>query len=199
MSLSSSLLAVVEPTLPVTLREHLWLGFRHVVPDGLDHILFVLALFFLSPRWKPLLLQLTAFTAAHTLTLAVVASGMAQAPPSVVEPLIAASIVFVAVENLARRQLDGKRLAVVLVFGLLHGTGFAGALAEHGLPPGHEWIALAAFNLGVEFGQVVVVLAALTVTWPARVDREHPRWIRIPASGAIALMGLIWTVERVLP
>lgn len=203
MSLASSFLvappSAAASTLSSTLREHLWLGFEHVLPDGLDHVLFVLGLFFLSPRYKPLLLQLTAFTAAHTLTLAVVASGLARPPASLVEPLIAASIVFVGVENLSRRHLDGKRLAIVVLFGLLHGTGFAGVLAEHGLPAGHEWVALAAFNLGVELGQVVVVLIALALTWPARVDNEHPRWIRVPASGAIALMGLIWVVERVLP
>lgn len=203
MSLASSLLGAspssAAVTLSSTLREHLWLGFEHVLPDGLDHVLFVLGLFFLSPRYKPLLLQLTAFTAAHTLTLAVVASGLARPPASLVEPLIAASIVFVGLENLSRRHLDGKRLAIVVLFGFLHGTGFAGALAEHGLPAGHEWVALAAFNLGVELGQVVVVLIALALTWRARVENEHPRWIRVPASGAIALMGLIWVVERLLP
>src|SRR5690606_15739394 len=120
---------------------------------------------------------------------AIVASGFVHPPASLVEPLIAASIVFVGLENLSRKHLDGKRLTIVMLFGLLHGTGFAGALAEHGLPAGHEWIALGAFNLGVELGQVVVVLIALALTWPARVENEHPRWIRVPASGAIALVG----------
>jgi hypothetical protein len=179
------------------LARYLVLGFQHILPYGLDHLLFVLALFFMSPRLKPLLLQLTTFTAAHSLTLALVAAGVMSPPASLVEPLIAASIVFVGVENLRRRTVGPARLGVVALFGLLHGMGFAGALEELGLPAGREWLALLGFNVGVELGQLAVVLLALGLTWRARVDGEHPRWIRVPASGAIALMGLFWVFERV--
>lgn len=187
----------VTPGFAETAGRYLVLGFEHIVPLGVDHVLFVLALFLLSPRLAPLLLQLTTFTLAHSLTLALVAMGVMSPPASVVEPLIAASIVFVGVENLRRRRLGPTRLAVVAAFGLLHGMGFAGVLHELGLPEGHSWLALAAFNVGVELGQIAVVLAALALTWRSRVDGEHPRWIRVPASGAIALMGLFWVVVRV--
>lgn len=180
-----------------TLQRYLVLGFQHILPFGLDHLLFVLALFFTSPRLKPLLLQLTTFTVAHSLTLALVAAGVMSPPASLIEPLIAASIVFVGVENLRRRSVGAARLGVVALFGLLHGMGFAGALEELGLPAGREWLALLGFNFGVELGQITVVLIALGLTWHARVEGEHPRWIRVPASGAIALMGLFWVLERV--
>lgn len=179
------------------LARYLLLGFEHILPLGLDHILFVLALFFLSPRLKPLLVQLTTFTAAHSLTLALVAAGVMSPPASLVEPLIAASIVFVGVENLTRRTVGPARVGVVGMFGLLHGMGFAGALHELGLPEGREALALLGFNIGVELGQVTIVLLALGLTWRAQVEGEHPSWIRVPASGAIALMGLVWVVERV--
>lgn len=186
------------PAFAETASRYLLLGFEHIVPLGLDHILFVLALFLLSPRIAPLLVQLTTFTVAHSLTLALVAAGVMSPPASVVEPLIAASIVFVGVENLRRRHLGPTRLAVVGAFGLLHGMGFAGALNELGFPPGQQWLALASFNVGVELGQLAVVLAALALTWRSRVEGEHPQWIRLPASGAIALMGLFWVVVRVI-
>ncbi len=187
----------VAPGFGETAGRYLLLGFEHIVPLGIDHVLFVLALFLLSPRLGPLLLQLTTFTLAHSLTLGLVAMGVMSPPASIVEPLIAASIVFVGVENLRRRRLGPARLAVVAAFGLLHGMGFAGVLHELGLPENHRWLALGAFNVGVELGQIAVVLAALALTWRSRVEGEHPRWIRVPASGAIALMGLFWVVVRV--
>ena len=130
-------------------------GFEHIVPMGLDHILFVLGLFFLSPRLKPLLFQVSAFTLAHTATLALGALGLVTVPGWIVEPVIAASIVYVAVENILSKGLSPWRPAVVFVFGLLHGLGFASMLQEFGLPAGQFVPALLGFNVGVEIGQLL--------------------------------------------
>jgi hypothetical protein len=146
-------------------------GFEHILPMGLDHILFVLGLFFLSTRLAPLLWQVTAFTLAHTVTLALGALGYVSIPGSIVEPIIAASIVYVAVENIFARNLHRWRPVVIFVFGLLHGLGFASVLAEFGLPQGQFIPALIGFNIGVEIGQLTVIaIAFLVVVLAQRVD-----------------------------
>lgn len=146
-------------------------GFEHIVPMGLDHILFVLGLFFLSTHLKPLLWQISAFTLAHTVTLALGALGYVAIPGSIVEPIIAASIVYVAVENIVSDRLHRWRPAVVFVFGLLHGLGFASVLGEFGLPSNQFIPALIGFNVGVELGQLTVIaLAFLLVVLAQRVD-----------------------------
>jgi hydrogenase/urease accessory protein HupE len=177
--------------------EYIVLGFTHILPKGLDHILFVLGIYLLSQHWKPLLLQVTAFTVAHTLTLALSLYGVISLSPSVVEPLIALSIVYVAVENIFTPELKPWRVFVVFGFGLLHGMGFAGVLRELGLPRDEYLTALIAFNVGVEFGQLAVIAAAFLATglW-----FRHRSWYRqvivVPASAAIALVGAYWTVQR---
>ncbi len=181
-----------------TAGRYLALGFWHIVPEGLDHILFVLGLFLLAARWRPLLWQVSAFTAAHTLTLALSTYGVLSLPPALVEPLIALSIAYVAIENLFTTELKPWRPAVVFVFGLLHGLGFAGVLGELGLPDRDRLTALLTFNAGVELGQLAVLLAAFAaVGWL----RERP-WYRqrviLPASLVIAAIGLYWALERVL-
>lgn len=177
--------------------DYLWLGFTHILPKGLDHILFVLGLFLLGTAWRPLLWQVTAFTAAHTLTLGMATYGVVRLPPSIVEPLIALSIVYVALENTRRTELGRGRLALVFGFGLLHGLGFAGVLEELGLPKGQLLNALLSFNLGVELGQLAVIaLAFLAIGWA-----RHKAWYRsrvvVPLSLAIAAVGLYWTIERI--
>lgn len=178
--------------------EYTVLGFTHILPKGLDHILFVLGLFLLSVRVKPLLIQVTAFTVAHSITLGLTIYGIFSLSPAIVEPLIAASIVYVALENVATSELKPWRPFVVFGFGLLHGMGFAGVLQEVGLPRSEFLTALVTFNLGVELGQLSVIAAAylLVGMW----GRGHP-WYRarvvIPASLAIAAVGLYWTIERV--
>jgi len=173
-------------------------GFVHILPGGLDHILFVLGLFFLSPRLRPLVWQISAFTLAHTMALGFGAMGWVRINPAIIEPLIAASIVFVALENVFVRRLHGWRPAVVFGFGLLHGLGFASVLSEFGLPDYQFFAALLGFNLGVELGQIVVLLAAFATVglW----FRNRP-WYRgriaIPASIVIAMIGGYWFVERV--
>lgn len=189
---------LVPPTRLQVVRQYLGLGFTHILPKGLDHILFVLGLFLLSQRWKPVLLQVTAFTLAHTLTLALTVYGVVSLPASVVEPLIALSIVYVAVENLWTRELRPWRLALVFAFGLLHGMGFAGVLAELGLPRAEFLTAIVAFNVGVEAGQLAVLgLAFLALALPFRTQPWYRRAVVVPASLLIAATGLYWSVERV--
>nr|WP_318246031.1 HupE/UreJ family protein [Seohaeicola saemankumensis] len=173
-------------------------GFDHILPKGLDHILFVLGLFFLSTRLKPLIWQISAFTLAHTVTLAAGALGWVSVPASLVEPLIAASIVFVAVENVFSSGLTPWRPLVVFCFGLLHGLGFASVLGEFGLPEGQFIPALLGFNIGVEIGQLTVIAVAfLTVgLWFGRKPWYRGA-IAVPASVVIALIGAWWFVERV--
>ena len=181
------------------LRQYLVLGFTHIVPKGLDHILFVLGLFLLSVRTKPLLLQVTAFTVAHSLTLALSIYGVISLPAAIVEPLIAVSIAYVAIENLLTREYRTRRLLIVFGFGLLHGLGFAGVLTALGLPREQLSSALFSFNVGVELGQLAVILAAML---GLGVWFSHKPWYRsritVPASVAIALMGLYWTVARLM-
>jgi hypothetical protein len=174
-------------------------GFDHIVPKGLDHILFVLGLFFLSNRLRPLLLQVSSFTVAHTVTLALGALGYVTVPSSIVEPIIAASIVFVAVENILSDGLSRWRPLVVFCFGLLHGLGFASVLGQFGLPDSGFVAALIGFNVGVELGQLFVIAVAFALVgyWFGRKVWYRAR-IEIPASGAIALVGAYWFVERVL-
>ncbi len=153
-----------RPTRLEIVRQYLWLGYTHILPKGLDHILFVLGIFLLSPRLKPMLLQVTAFTIAHSITLGLSIYGILSLPSRIVEPLIALSIAYVAIENLVTRELKPWRLALVFMFGLLHGLGFAGVLRELGLPREEFLTALLTFNLGVEGGQLTVIAAAWLAT-----------------------------------
>jgi len=173
-------------------------GFSHILPKGLDHILFVLGLFFLSARLRPLLWQISAFTLAHTVTLALGALGLVRIDPDIVEPLIAASIVFVAVENVFVRSLHRWRPVLVFGFGLLHGLGFAAVLRQFGLPDQQFVPALIGFNVGVELGQITVIAGAfVTVGLWFRNKPWYRGRIAIPASIVIALIGGYWFVERV--
>jgi len=187
---------------PRTRAEIAWqytvLGFTHILPYGLDHILFVLGLFLLSVRWKPLLIQVTAFTVAHSITLGLSIYGVFSLPPAVVEPLIAASIVYVAVENILTSTLHAWRPFVVFGFGLLHGLGFAGVLHEIGLPRSEFLTGLIGFNVGVELGQLAAIAAAFgLVGWWGKDKPWYRARAVVPASALIALTGLYWTVERV--
>lgn len=186
----------VRSSLAHIIAEYLVLGYEHIVPKGLDHILFVLGLYLLSPKLKPLLMQLTAFTIAHSITLALSMTGVFSLPASIVEPAIAASIAYVAIENIARSELKATRTVVVFLFGLVHGLGFAGVLSELGLPRGAFLPALVSFNVGVELGQISVVLGALLVTGWFRNRAWYRVGAVIPASCAIAAVGLYWAVER---
>jgi hypothetical protein len=174
-------------------------GFRHVLPEGLDHILFVLGLFLLSRSWRPVITQVTAFTLAHSLTLALAAAGLVHAPESVVEPVIALSIAFLALENLFFPRYTRWRLLVVFVFGAVHGLGFASGLAEKPIPSGSFLSALTGFNVGVEAAQLTVIGLAFGATCWLSDEERYRRWVVIPASVAIAAAGLWWAVERIWP
>lgn len=179
-------------------QQYTMVGFTHILPKGLDHILFVLGLFLLSAKWKPLLIQVTSFTVAHTITLGLSIYGFISLSPAIVEPLISASIVYVALENVVTSELKPWRPFVVFGFGLLHGMGFAGVLSEVGLPRAEFLTALLTFNLGVELGQLSVIsLAYLLIgLWWRRERWYHQRIVR-PFSILIAAVGVYWTVERV--
>jgi hypothetical protein len=177
-------------------RDYVALGYTHILPKGLDHILFVLGLFLLNVRLRPILLQVTAFTLAHSLTLGLTMYGVVSLPPRIVEPLIALSIAYVAIENLVSQQLRPWRLALVFLFGLLHGMGFAGVLSGLGLPRGALLTALLSFNLGVEAGQLTVIaIAALALAWSRHRPWYHRRVV-VPASLTIAAVGMYWTIAR---
>lgn len=181
-----------------TLVRYVGVGFDHIIPKGLDHILFVLGLFFLSTRLRPLVTQVTIFTIAHTITLALAATGTVSVSASIVEPLIAASIVYVAVENIFTQKMSPWRPFIIFIFGLLHGLGFASVLGEFGLAPGRFVSALVGFNIGVEVGQLTVILTAfLLVGYWFGQKTWYRKVISIPASIAIAIVGAYWAVERV--
>ena len=173
-------------------------GFSHVVPDGLDHILFVLGLFLLGRNWRPMLYQVSMFTLAHSVTLALSVLGRVNLPARIVQPLIAATIMLVAVENLWKARYTHGRLAVVFVFGLIHGIGFASALSDLTIPQNAMVSALVGFNLGVEGGQLAVIAGAILLTGWIRDPQIYRRWVAVPGSVLIGIVGLYWTIERLV-
>lgn len=179
--------------------RYIVIGFEHIVPKGLDHILFVLGLFFFSTRMGPLLWQVTAFTLAHTVTLALATLGIVNLPAHVVEPLIAASIVYIAVENLITDRITPWRTAIVFCFGLLHGLGFASVLGDVGLSAGQFVESLIGFNIGVEFGQLAVIAVAWITIGYWFGDKPYYRaYIARPASIFIGAVGAWWVIERTM-
>ena len=187
-----------RPAWYILFGRYVKMGYKHILPQGLDHILFVLGLFLLSRKTKPLLTQISCFTIAHSITLGLSLYGVFSLPSSIVEPLIAASIVFVAVENLFTTEMKAWRPFIVFGFGLVHGLGFAGALKGAGLAHGDFLTGLVGFNSGVELGQLsVVALAFLAVGW-WRSKPSYRMAVVLPASCAIALVAIFWTIQRTL-
>lgn len=178
---------------------YLKLGFQHILPLGFDHILFVLSLFLLSPKLKPVFLQSLAFTVAHSLTLGLAMYSIIKPPPAIVEPLIALSILYVALENIFSPRLKPARIGVVFCFGLVHGMGFAGSLSDLGLPSNSFLTSLLMFNVGVELGQLTVILIAwfLVAKW-FRNKPGYRKYFVIPASLLIAIIAAYWTIQRIL-
>jgi len=183
-------------------KAYLGLGIEHILL-GIDHLLFVLGLMLLTPNIRELIKAITAFTIAHSITLAAATLGFVHMPPAPIEAAIALSIVFVAVEIIHARQGRVGIAArmpwlIAFVFGLLHGFGFAGALSEVGLPDGHIPLALLFFNIGVEAGQLLFVAAILSLTFLLRlVWSRRPGWIRLVPPYAIGIMAMFWVFERV--
>jgi len=180
------------------LALYLRLGFHHIVPEGADHILFVLGLFFLGITWRKLLSQTTVFTVAHATTLFLSTYGIFRLPSRFVEPGIALSIAVIALENVFRPRLGPQRLAIVFAFGLVHGLGFASSLSEVPFPKRDFLVALLGFNFGVDFGQLFVIsLAFLAVGWFRNRAWLHRR-VAVPCSLLIAAIGLFWAVQRIV-
>lgn len=176
------------------------LGIEHIL-FGIDHLLFVLALLLLCGRTSQLVKTITAFTVAHSVTLALATLGIVQAPQRPVEAVIALSIVFVAVEVVRARQgvigiAARAPWLVAFVFGLLHGFGFAGALSEVGLPPGRIPLALLFFNVGVEVGQLLFVAVMLAAAAALRRLQIVPRGATAVAAYAIGCVSMFWVFER---
>ena len=176
---------------------YLKLGYEHIIPLGLDHILFVISLFFLSSNIKTVIWQATAFTVAHSITLGLAMYGLVSPPTYIVEPIIALSIMFVAIENIISDKLRPSRILIVFAFGLIHGLGFASALTGLGLPENQFLTSLLTFNLGVELGQITIIALAwiLVGKWFGKKPWYRKR-IVIPVSVVIALIALYWTIER---
>lgn len=177
------------------------IGFVHILPYGLDHLLFVLGLFLLSTRIRLLLIQVTLFTFAHSFTLALLTfRAEFQIAPAIIEPLIAASIIFVAIENFFTDRLSKWRPAIIFTFGLIHGVGFSGALREVGFAEADQLVALAGFTLGVELGQIFVISIAYVLIghWFGR-KWWYRRRVARPCSMLIGIFGTFWLFQRLLP
>jgi hypothetical protein len=177
--------------------QYLKFGFEHILPQGLDHVLFVVGLYLGTRNLRMLLLFVTSFTLAHSVTLILSSFGAVRVPSSIVEPAIALSIAWIAIENVLFARVRAWRAIVVFAFGLLHGLGFAAALRELGLPQHNFLGALISFNVGVEFGQLTVVALALLATGWFRQRAWYRRAIVVPGSLLIAAIALVWTVQRI--
>lgn len=179
------------------IASYVVIGFEHILPKGLDHILFIIGLFLLSTRLSPLLWQVTMFTVAHTITLALAMNNVVQLPPNIVEPLIALSIAYIGVENILAKELHKSRLMLVFLFGLLHGLGFAGVLADFGMPENDFALALISFNIGVELGQLAVIFVAFILLriW-FKNKLLYRKTVIVPGSIFISVIGFYWFLER---
>ncbi len=200
-----------KPSEPFSLREvftkptfwsvaalYIEAGFLHIIPKGLDHILFIVGIFLISMRLRPVIWQATMFTVAHSITLSLGVFGLVNLPPQWIEPLIALSIAYVAFENLVTDRLSRFRLPVVFAFGLLHGLGFASILTDFGLPEDLYVAALLWFNVGVEAGQIALLIAMyLAITTWFRDAALYRRFVVIPGSLSIGCIGFYWMVERI--
>ncbi len=178
---------------------YLKLGFEHILPLGLDHILFVVCLCLLNNKFTTVLWQATAFTVAHSITLALSMQNIIVLPAEIVEPIIALSIFFVAVENLLLDKLKPWRIILVFLFGLIHGIGFASVLSEIGLPRDKFLTSILSFNIGVELGQIAVIAIVFgLLILPFGKKPWYKKRIVYPVSILIALIAAYWTVERML-
>jgi hypothetical protein len=187
----------------VPVHEVAWfyikMGVTHIIPNGFDHMLFVASLCLLSNKIKTILWQASAFTVAHSITLALSMKNIIVAPGAIVEPVIALSIVFVAVENILLSELKAWRIAIVFMFGLIHGLGFASALNEVGIPPNQFVTTIISFNVGVELGQIIVILLVFAfIILPFGKIKNYKRFVVYPVSLLIALVAAWWTVERII-
>ena len=172
--------------------------FQHIIPLGFDHILFITCVFFLNTNLKKVVVQASMFTLAHSITLGLAMYGIIRPPANIIEPLIALSIVFLAIENILSDKVKPWRLVMVFLFGMVHGMGFAGALSQLGMPQYAFATALISFNVGVELGQLTIIVTLYFLVSKVFSGKLwYRRAIVIPVSSVIALVAAYWTVERI--
>ena len=189
-----------DVALTSVITKYIHSGIIHIVPAGLDHILFVIGLLAYGLSGRGLIFQISLFTVAHTITLAAASLGLISVPGSIVEPLIALSIAWIGIENIIKKsgRVAVSRSAVVFAFGLLHGLGFASVLADFGLPQSAFIVALVSFNLGVEIGQLIIVIPIFFLLRTLKLrEPQFRRGFQIPVSAVISAIGVFWFVERV--
>jgi hypothetical protein len=188
---------VARQSIGEVILSYIKIGYGHIFPNGLDHILFILGLFLLSGHWRPLLWQVTMFTVAHTITLGLAMNKVINMPENIVQPLIALSIAYVGIENIFATKLHKSRLVLVFLFGLLHGLGFASVLSDFGMPKNDFAVALISFNVGVEFGQISVLLLAFVAlrAW-IRDESTYHKVVAVPGSVIISIIATYWFLER---
>ena len=173
------------------------LGFTHIIPQGFDHVLFIIGICLINTKLKPIIYQASAFTVAHTIALALSMKNIIVAPSPVIEPIIALSIVFVAIENIILSELKPWRILLVFMFGLIHGLGFASSLNEIGLPPNKFFTSILMFNIGVEVCQVLIIAVLFSLLIKPFKQKLWYRYrIVYPISICIALISSYWTIER---
>ena len=179
------------------IKKYIQLGFKHIIPKGLDHILFVLALFLLSPKLRPLVFQISIFTLAHTITLILGVLNIIIISGTIVEPIIALSIFFIAIENLFTKNINNLRPYVIFIFGLLHGLGFAGVLNKIGVSSNLFISSLISFNVGVELGQIsVIILSYIFIALLFQKKSWYRSRITQPISVVVAFIGFYWFIQR---
>lgn len=173
------------------------IGFEHVIPKGWDHILFIVGMALSSLLWRRLLILVSGFTFAHTLTLGLAMFGVVEIPARIIEPLIAFSIAYVAIENLLPKSSPKRQSVLVFLFGLVHGLGFASMLKDFDMPANTFVITLIGFNIGVELAQIVLVFGVvLPMLILQKLQLNYQRFVVIPISVMIAVLGLVWGIER---
>ncbi len=178
--------------------EYIVIGYTHILPKGLDHILFIIGIALLSLSWRQLLWLATLFTLAHSLTLALAIYDLIMLPARIVEPLIALSIAYIGIENLLRRTVIKFESIVIFLFGLLHGLGFSSVLSEFDLEKNTLALSLISFNIGVELGQISIILMVISLLWFAKKNNLNTqKYIIFPSAFIITIFGLVWTVTRI--
>ncbi len=175
------------------------LGVQHIIPKGLDHILFIFGLFLFSSSLKKLITQITIFTIAHSITLIFVSLSVMRINPQIVEPIIALTIVYVGLENIFKNYIkEYFRYVVILFFGLLHGLGFALVLSDIGYRSTDLFINLFSFNIGIEVAQISIVLVLyILIALNFAKNKNYRKFFQVPSSILISSIGLYWFFERI--
>ena len=183
----------------VSFTKFFVLGIQHIIPKGLDHILFIFGLFLFSSSLNKLIKQITIFTIAHSITLIFVSLSLIKINPQIVEPIIALSIVYVGLENIFKNYIkEYMRYVVILFFGLLHGLGFALVLSDIGYRSSKLFLNLISFNIGIEVAQISIILFLYLLVAIKFANNKYYRIaFQIPSSIFIASIGLYWFIERI--